>query len=328
MEDFRHLGVYPDDILFDIDLSYTLQQYIEIIQFLVSKGVNLEHTDSNGRTAILHSYSDDFTLALLRNGSEHVINHGFIYETVLTRSGRLGHIKSMKYIIEELNENVNECDGMRSPLSHLCMHPNPGGVEGIKTLLKYDADIESRDFVDRTPLYCVFWDIEAARVLLKAGANPNSTIEKTSSFGWNTAIHCKRDPEIIRLLIKYGAKVDAPDSDGNTPLMCLLGSNHVDDIVTGQFEVLIENGASCLSSNYDGKYVSDMRLANVSPFKEFIKNCIAEETWKRRKNFLLVMEKGNYTDINDTDEGGVIKIIKKLGYKPNDGFVRNIISFI
>jgi ankyrin repeat protein len=63
--------------------------------------------------------------------------------------------------------------------------------------------------------------LEIAELLLKAGFNPNQT-EKTEPYTPTTVLGRaarRGDKDMCSLLLRYGANVDLPDLEGQTPLM-------------------------------------------------------------------------------------------------------------
>ena len=83
--------------------------------------------------------------------------------------------------------------------------------------------------------------LQATRLLLESGADPNHPVD-----GERTALHrllkvyakdslssitCLYMPEIVELLVVYGANVDLQDSNGDTPLHCLRSRDEVQHVL-------------------------------------------------------------------------------------------------
>jgi len=96
-----------------------------------------------------------------------------------------------------------------------------GKVDRILELLDEDPGLaKSYDPDGWTALHVAghFGQLEAARVLLEAGADP---VAKSKNHLKNHAIHTAtagRHPEVVRLLIEAGADPDAAEADGATAL--------------------------------------------------------------------------------------------------------------
>jgi ankyrin repeat protein len=97
-----------------------------------------------------------------------------------------------------------------------------GNTERVRTLLATDADlVNARDTDGSTPLHCAAWKghPEVVALLLKAGANVNA---QNSNGHWGTtALHAAahaNQAAVAQLLIEHGADVNARDLSGKTPM--------------------------------------------------------------------------------------------------------------
>ncbi len=82
--------------------------------------------------------------------------------------------------------------------------------------------------------------------LLTAGANPNAAAPGAAP-ALHTALKNNVSPEIVSLLLKYGADVSAPDADGETPLSYALLANKAEYV-----KLLLEAGLNVHGKDADG----------------------------------------------------------------------------
>jgi len=129
----------------------------------------------------------------------------------------------------------------------------------IKELLAEGADANAAD-VFGTALNRVTYtgDIEAVKILLEAGANPNSL----DSINGTTPIFDAWQPEIVKLLIKYGADVN---------FIKVTGIEHITDYKTD--EPILSHGETPL--------IWQLACSDTEPNEEIIKllmNAGADQT--------------------------------------------------
>ncbi|MBQ6982031.1 MAG: ankyrin repeat domain-containing protein, partial [Synergistaceae bacterium] len=134
-------------------------------------------------------------------------------------------------------------------------------VKDIEDALKHKADVNLPTWLGYTPLMyaSVFNSAEAVKFLIDNGADINArnrmnqnvlTIALTSNYSPLISLKDSlQDPEIIRVLAKAGADVNAAYDDGSTPLM--LAAEHCKD---SEFvAALIDAGADVNARRKDGK---------------------------------------------------------------------------
>jgi hypothetical protein len=111
---------------------------------------------------------------------------------------------------------------MAQPTREMIKAAKSGDVKKVSDLLAQDATlINARDTDGSTPLHCATWkgNQEVVALLLKAGADVNA---KNNNGHWGTtslhaAAHANQ-AAIARLLIDAGAELNARDLNGKTPL--------------------------------------------------------------------------------------------------------------
>ena len=114
-----------------------------------------------------------------------------------------------------------EIVGYRAPALHWMIQDSvfPVTIAEIENLLNHPSvDINQEDSLGDTLLnYAIFCRCEdVVSILLAHGADVN----KANHLGSTPLHRCHRLPKSCRELIKAGAKLDARDKDGDTPLHC------------------------------------------------------------------------------------------------------------
>jgi ankyrin repeat protein len=152
----------------------------------------------------------------------------------------LEHDESMKLLVNTPN-NYGQ-----TPL-HLASTHDHASI--VALLLKFGADMETRDGYKMTPLQCASGFIgsgKAAQLLLERGANFGVQNEDGQMPLHLASMH--NHPNIVALLLKLGAPVDLKDSNDMTPLLCALESFGSGGVV----QLLLEHGASVNARNKRG----------------------------------------------------------------------------
>lgn len=161
-----------------------------------------------------------------------------------------------------------------------------GQTECARILIEYGASIKKEKNTDLGPLHiaCLNGQIECVQLLIDHGADINELSENCDSAGveeqtpLHMACYSNADPKciekIIRLLVSYGANINAQDSDGQTPLHYVYFSPRL-------IAVLLEMGADPnIKDNSwgQGKTVLDLlrekQYGQIGSFKDRIEFCI------------------------------------------------------
>lgn len=146
-----------------------------------------------------------------------------------------------------------------------------GNTELVRRLLESGAEIESRSQMGKTALHAavLLGHIEVIAVLLQHGADISSRAVAIASANFSIpvvqpsgrrrlvrlscplAIHIAASTErceVINLLLRHGADLEATDAAGNTALLCAI--RFCQDAVVTQ---LLDSGARCDVRNDDGR---------------------------------------------------------------------------
>ena len=147
---------------------------------------------------------------------------GLSERTPLHAASLVGHVDIMRWLLDH-GAGVNALQEYQrwTPLHLAAGNLYP---EAVQLLLDHNADINSRNEADNTPLCETIFKpissreekaVDVVRLLLARGADPNpcdrnhsTLLHQASSHGW---------PEVVRLLVSHGAKVDVEDEEGKTP---------------------------------------------------------------------------------------------------------------
>lgn len=206
-----HANVSDKDLNGRTALHYAVN-HVEIIDFLLSKGADINEKDNEGNTPLIES---------LRPGSNK---------------------NTIEYIIEkgaDLNLKNNKGD---TPLHKACMWTD---IDFVKLLIEKGADINATNHIGNTPLHeAVFSEnIEAVKLLVIRGADVNAK----NNDGTTPLLLLKEQLEIFKFLISSGADVNAKDSKGITAMhrACSMCNKMI-------VELLIKNGADINSETNKG----------------------------------------------------------------------------
>jgi len=205
----------------------------EVSQLLIEHSINLDIRDINERTAL------------------HMV--AYMGLTMATRM-LLERGEPLK-----VGLNARDKDG-RMPL-HLASQRGRSGI--ARLLLKFGAEVDAQDNDATTPLLLVLKYrkvdyvsriTETAKLLLQHGASVH--VRKKGRMPLHAA-SLRRLPDIVTLLLKFGADVDAQDNDTMTPLLLVsqlqppTSGDHSEFTKTAQ--VLLEHGANVHTRNKKGR---------------------------------------------------------------------------
>ena len=182
-------------------------------------------------------------------------------EWSLDVAAKRGDLATVKSLLEQ-GVDINETTALIDAVIY-------NHFEIVEILLQHGADVNKKDEFGETAICraidsgCGEKDIKILELLLKNGANPNDKYISMDSFPEGPhdplILHAARYGylEKVKMLIDYGAKVDAKDEELTTALQAA--------VCRGQLDVakfLLDNGADVNSKNIYGN--SPLILACIS----------------------------------------------------------------
>jgi len=226
----------------------------------------------------------DVARLLLSNGAPVVEALRTAIDPPLHRAIRRGDAPMVKLLLDagsSPNTAVGHGGGSSNWTPALHIAVGEGKAEIVRLLLAHKADLGVRDTYSKTALHVAAADQpEIAEMLIRAGADVNapqlrfslpcgSGKEKTPSQ--NTPLHfaaAAGNPRTIKAIVDGGAKLDAPNRYGQTPLM----STVIPPLYTGineksrlkNAEALIAAGADLNARDNKGRTILDAAMTSLN----------------------------------------------------------------
>ena len=224
----------------------------ETSRILLEYNAEVNSRNKDGYTPLLIASSngniDLFRLLLAHNAD--VFVHGYMGNTPLHFAVSKCHIEMARMLLErKVDANSSNGEGL-TPLQQASEVWYDGYLDIVRLLLDYGANVNVHDNDRNTPLHFAVSGgcLEIARMLLERKAdvdilnNKGLTPLHRASKGWHDGY-----PDIVRLLLDYGANANAHDDDRNTPLHFAASKCHLE--VT---RMLLERKADIDSLNSNG----------------------------------------------------------------------------
>ena len=182
----------------------------------------------------IENYKSNLALKALDAGADKNTTFGKRKTTVLSQAARYGNFFMVTELIKR-GADVNK--------------KSSDGVTALSSALK--KSLKSHPFLG---VGTTRYDIVNA--LLEAKANPNSYHGRAQIPLLQSAIiFWKTNPELLELLVKHGADINASDKNGNTALMIAAVRNYPE-----LASLLLEHGAGKTTENKQGKTALDLAV--------------------------------------------------------------------
>jgi ankyrin repeat protein len=122
-------------------------------------------------------------------------------------------------------------------------------IDSLALLLRYGANVDGPDKEDVTPLLAATEHsfFEGAKLLLKAGANPNLSAGPNSESSFCRAA-CDNRIDLVQLMLAHGGDVDLVMESGNTTLVQCMNKTVSPRLV----EILLKSGGDANAKNGEG----------------------------------------------------------------------------
>ncbi|KAJ3106046.1 hypothetical protein HDU96_008346 [Phlyctochytrium bullatum] len=218
---------------------------IPAVELLLAKGALVNTTISWNPQPLFCAVGDDnleVMRLLLQHGAN--VHHSHRDGTVMHKAANTGNPKALKLVLEH-GANPEARDGWgRTPL-FIAANAFERKLESTRILLDAGVDVNAVDKNGETPLFwaCLGVDVEVVRELIDRGANVNHVSFDRSSPLHSAVSGIKRDKAaVVKVLLEAGAKIDAQDRDGVTPLH-LACKHQIDEELLAIATVLLEAGA-------------------------------------------------------------------------------------
>jgi ankyrin repeat protein len=195
---------------------------LEACRMLLELNAEVNSWDNEGLTPFLRackygSNPDILQLFLEHNADVRVCDDKG--NTPLHFAAENGNLEAVQILLER-DADVNSQNGHKS--TPLLLASELGHPDVVQLLLDHNADLSVSDADGDSPLHCaaIGGQLEVARILLKLDVEANSRNEEGST-PLHLASKCREEEEdgsagVVRLLLEYGADVQARDHSGKT----------------------------------------------------------------------------------------------------------------
>ncbi|ARF02625.1 SWPV1-006 [Shearwaterpox virus] len=298
---------YKDDRLYMSSLHIVsmfmgLSQCISTIKRFASLGRYLNSYNYAPITENFEKDSIDIAEALLAYGADINSRNKLRRQSPLHVAVESNNINMVKFLLSKrVDIDITDLDGRTS--LHYCFEHNWINIEIVKELIIRNTNVNRKDKFKMSAFNHLLIhsdDIESARCLLEAGANPNDKDEYVEKSMLQIAVTHKRE-NILKLLLDYGADINYRDVRGYSSLHYSVvrpDTTTMPNIV----KVLVENG-------------SDINIAN---------NILETPIFKASNSEIVKYLIENGADINVVNNNGYTLLSSR--YRPTNDVILPIIS--
>lgn len=248
---------------------------IVAVEHLLHDGANIEARETNGTTPLMSAAEQGnvpLVSLLLENGAN-VLTEDEQSETALSHAARGGWVHVVNLLVrlaDTKHKNRALFEAVEGGPVVIKMidppvHPNqvgtqPGELQNswsatVETLLNNGADIEARNEDGSTPLdwAAAFAQTDILKLLIRRGAKTWVTDRYGNTPLISAACECAVSTmnsayEVTRILLDQGANVNARNKEGRTALM--MGSGMTGDAAV--LNLLLKNGADPQTKDHKG----------------------------------------------------------------------------
>ncbi|CUS07666.1 unnamed protein product [Tuber aestivum] len=237
-----------------------LDKHAEVVRIMLNRDFDmLAHTDNHGDAA-LHLAArwgslEAIKLMLDENLAQRLdVNmRGSDNATPLYQASENGALEMVEYLISK-GADVNVPNSSESTPLHTAAFS--GRLEIVRALVDAGADVNAIRGPFTTVLYeaVIAKHLQVADLLLERGADVNGYLPPTTL---KTHLHIAAGhpetaaghPEMLRVLLRHGANIDAKDSTGSTALMYAASCWEDPQMC----EILLEHGADVRARDNEGR---------------------------------------------------------------------------
>ena len=342
----------------------TINKRLEIVKYLINKGADVNGESDFNFTPLIYASSSFRSLIivdyLVRNGAEINFYNSYGYSP-LCYACKYGYFDIVKYLVEKgsiINfladkKTLIKNEYGTTPLIEASNYP-----EIVKYLIKNNADVNFKDYSNRTPLMnaSYFGNLEAVKYFIENGAEINVRIKNKLNFYINInfnalkfVIHSPNENKlpVIKYLLSKGIETDEEDlfniflmetinindkekyiNDYNKKFNAivdiidkLFNSNNKKVIKTYIEKIIRNNDLHLLDyiyKNYDIKYLNDYMISYSSAFGSI-------------KLVKYLIENGAYINnevlIYAAEHYELMKYFIEIGVKINNNIIFKIKSY-
>ncbi|QRI42761.1 ankyrin repeat protein [Mudlarkpox virus] len=233
-----------------VSYSYEIYKYLDInlCDIFIKYNANVNIIDKSNRTPLFYAVKkDDYDMVklLLDNGANVNVQDSVGYSCLHFAGIHNSSTEIISTLIQYGTE-LNSCDWVgRTPLHVFVIESN---FEAVKLLLKAGAYVNVRDKCRQFPIYysVVKSDHLISGLLLKYGANPN-TLSDSGETLLSIAV-TSSNTFLVEQLLLYGAEVDNGGYNIPPPIISAINVNNYETV-----KLLLQNGADTNRHMEDGR---------------------------------------------------------------------------